>query len=170
MPYLAILFFYSLDVSYLTDEVEKGGNIVEFDPPEDTRDLSDVTLFQSCVFVCGFPCIVMIQFLDLFKAVRKTYSRVYGGKSLLSCECLHKKTQVANSNVAKEEAKKKAKGSTLWKRLWKTCIRCFRGSRLIAIKIKYYHNNINFIHFLPGLTKRHWFSPLLKNLSFLLRN
>ena len=53
LPYLPILFLYTLDISYLTDEVERGGVIEELDPPPDAKDMSDVTLVQSFVFVCG---------------------------------------------------------------------------------------------------------------------
>lgn len=53
LPYLPVLFLYTLDISYLTDEVERGGVIEELDPPADAKDMSDVTLVQSFVFVCG---------------------------------------------------------------------------------------------------------------------
>ena len=126
MPYLAVLFLYTLDVSYLTDEVEKGGTIAELDPPEDAADLSDVTLFQSCVFVCGMPCIICIQFMDLFGGIKRAYNRYYKDQPMCSCmNWLRRRTVSAEEE---KERKKKAK-KTIWFRMYKTCMRCFTGSK-----------------------------------------
>eukprot|EP01031_Cornospumella_fuschlensis_P030156 gene30156-36428_t len=85
LPYLPILFLYTLDISYLTDEVERGGVIEELDPPPDAKDMSDVTLVQSFVFVCGMPCIVCIQLCDLVNAVKRAYERHYRDNPLFTC-------------------------------------------------------------------------------------
>lgn len=127
LPYVAFLFLYTLDVSYLTDEVEKGGPIEERDPPPYARDLSDVTLFQSCIYVCGMPVIICIQISDLCVAVRQAYDQYYQENPPL-CQtsdwfCLRKKTMPSS------EAVKKPKGKTIWHRMYRTIMRCFRGSK-----------------------------------------
>lgn len=126
MPYLVVLFLYTLDISYLTDEVERGGIIAELDPPEDAADLSDVTLFQSCVFVCGMPCIVVIQFLDLFTAVKRAYNRYYKDQPI--CTCFNWfRSRTISAEEANERRKKNKK--TIWYRMYKTCMRCFKGTK-----------------------------------------
>lgn len=128
LPYLPVLLLYTLDVSYLTDEVEKGGVIEELDPPPDVKDMSDVTLLQAFVFVCGMPCILCIQVCDLATAVKTAYDHHYRDQPLVTCPKLcpdHTKIYAASS----KEVKRKKKRSTIWSRLWKTCLRCFRGAK-----------------------------------------
>lgn len=126
-PYVSFLLLYTLDVSYLTDEVEKGGPIEERDPPPYARDLSDVTLFQSCIYVCGMPVIICIQISDLIVAVRQAYHQYYQENPpccrMPDLFCLRKKTMPAS------EAKKKPKGKTIWHRMYRTIMRCFRGTK-----------------------------------------
>lgn len=127
LPYLPVLVFYTMDVSYLVDEVERGGVIEELDPPKETKDMSDVTVVQSFVFVCGMPCILCIQFFDLATAVRKAYERHYRESPLLPCaSCCPDKSKVYSAN---DESKKPKKRSTIWTRLWRTLTRCFRGQK-----------------------------------------
>lgn len=128
LPYLAVLLLYTLDVSYLTDEVEKGGEIIERDPPPYARDLSDVSLFQSCIYVCGMPIIICIQLGDLCIAIRNAYEQSYRDAPGCCCKpadlfCLRKKTTPAS------EAVKKPKGKTIWHRMYRTVVRCIRGSK-----------------------------------------
>lgn len=127
LPYVAVLLLYTLDVSYLTDEVEKGGSIEERDPPPYARDLSDVTLFQSCIYVCGMPIIICIQMADLVTAVREAYNQYYRENPpccrLPDLFCLRKKTAPAS------DAKKKPKGKTIWHRIYRTIMRCIRGTK-----------------------------------------
>lgn len=127
LPYVAFLFLYTLDISYLTDEVEKGGPIIERDPPPYARDLSDVTLFQSCIYVCGMPVIICIQIADLCTAVRQAYDQYYQDNPPC-CQtqdwfCMRKKTMPAS------EATKKPKGKTIWHRMYRTIMRCIRGTK-----------------------------------------
>jgi hypothetical protein len=117
-----------MDVSYLTDEVEKGGQIAEANPPEDAKDLSDVTLIQSCVFVCAMPCILCIQISDLGFALKRAFDRTYRDEpfcKLPSC-CLRDKTALAEEKQAQQ---RKAKKRTLWRRIWRTLVRCFKGTK-----------------------------------------
>lgn len=127
MPYLPALFFYTMDISYLVDEVEKGGVIEELDPPKNTKDMSDVTLMQSFVFVCGVPCILCIQLCDLAAAVRAAYDRHYRDQPLFSCPKICPDTAKVYSASTKGDKKKKK--STIWTRLFRTLMRCFRGGK-----------------------------------------
>jgi hypothetical protein len=134
MPYLAVSFLYTLDISYLTDELEKGGIIAELQPPENAADLSDVTLLQSCVFVCAMPCILGIQFCDLFASAKRAYSRYYRDEPL--CHCPSLSCWLSNRTLSEEEAKKQRhkKKKTIWHRLYRTCVRCFVCDRSGSVK------------------------------------
>lgn len=132
LPYFATVTIYTLDVSYLTDEIERGGTILEPNPPTYTRDLGDVTLFQSCIYVCGFPLILLVQIMDLCQGVRRSYNRHYRETPPL-CPCwrelfLRKKTMPAGSAKSEAAAQSQRRGKTIWHRMYKTCLRCFRGS------------------------------------------
>jgi hypothetical protein len=128
LPYLPFLLLYTLDVSYLTDEVEKGGIIEELEPPPNVKDLSDVTLLQSLVCVCGMPCILCVQLCDLITAVRVAYDRHYRNQPLCSLPKFWSDTKKVYSAPQKVVDKKK-KGSTIWMRIFRTCFRCFRNSK-----------------------------------------
>lgn len=128
LPYLPAMLLYTMDVSYLTDEVERGGAIDELDPPASAKDMSDVTLAQSFVFVCGMPCIICIQLVDLFTAVRAAYDRHYRDQPLCPQLC-------SSSKEAKGKEVKRKKRSTIWTRLWRTLMRCFRGAK-VATNVK----------------------------------
>lgn len=133
-PLLLVEFLYTLDVSYLTNELERGGNIAELDPPDDVRDLSDVTLFQSCVFVCAMPCIIGIQCCDLIASTRRAYDRYYREEPLFKCpsfvSCwLSSRTIPAEQAKAKAKEEQRKKKKTVWHRLYKTCVRCFSCGR-----------------------------------------
>jgi phosphoglycolate phosphatase-like HAD superfamily hydrolase len=127
LPYVVIIFLYTLDVSYLTNEIENGGNIEELNPPSYARDLSDVSLFQTCICVCGMPIILMIQCSDLFRALHRTYQQVYRDAPT-ACfrwpECCLK-----HRTVPAAEELKKPKKKSIWHRFYRTILRCFRGTK-----------------------------------------
>ena len=104
------------DFSYLVEEIDMGGSIEEPDPPPNVMDLSDVTLLQSCVCVCAFPCILIIQCVDLVKALRSAYAHHYEHKPWFGTDKKKKK---------KEQPKKKRR---FMRRVWKTIVRLFRGT------------------------------------------
>lgn len=145
-PLLLAYCFYSMDVSYLTSEIERGGTIAELMQPYNVKDLTDVTLLQSCVFVVAMPCILCIQVVDIVKALRKSYQRHYHDepccpmlsftlpdycKQCLSANKVPTEDDDDNRNTSHEEqiTSRKKKRSTLWQRLCRTCIRCFRGAK-----------------------------------------
>jgi hypothetical protein len=146
-PLLLVYFFYTMDVSYLTSEVEKGGTIAELMPPEDVKDLTDVTLLQSCIFVVGMPCILCIQVVDIAKAVRRSYRRHYNDEPLIRLPdlttffpCLKPKQSEEDDEEAKSKSDgpdvgRRKKRSTLWQRICRTCWRCFRGSKYVTVNI-----------------------------------
>lgn len=130
LPLLLVFCFYTMDVSYLTDEIEKGGIIAESNPPDDTKDLSDVTLIQSCVFVCAMPCILCIQFADLCKAVKRVYDDNYRDEPFFKLpDWFKNKTTTAEDMKEPQNTPKKSKKRTIWFRMYRTCIRCFSGAR-----------------------------------------
>ncbi len=118
LPFLVVQVLYSLDLSYLADEVDMGGNIEEPDPPDQVMDLSDVTLAQSCIFVCAMPCIMCVQLSDLIAAIVRAYNRHYRDSAAIP-------TGKKKSKSAPAQTKSKGVG----RRLWKTVNRFFRGSR-----------------------------------------
>lgn len=69
IPYLIGLLYFLLEFWYMVDELEMGGNIIEPDPPAHYMDLSDVTLLQTCMCICAFPCVLCIQACDCVSAV-----------------------------------------------------------------------------------------------------
>ena len=123
MPYLAAVSYYTLEISYYIDLVDMGGNITEPNPPEHVMDLSDVSLFQSCVFVCAMPCILCIQCSDLMIALRAAYDRHYKDQPLFSFGA---NTARKDMYIAPEDVKKKRR---VLRRIWKTLTRWFRGSK-----------------------------------------
>lgn len=120
MPYLVSLVYYSLEISYYIDKVDNGGVIAEPDPPDNFMDLSDVSLFQSCIFVCAMPCVICIMFFDLIKAMRKAYAKHYADQPMFSSSKRQEKY------AAPEEVKKKRR---VMRRVWKTMTRWFRGAK-----------------------------------------
>jgi hypothetical protein len=128
LPLLIVLCLYTLDVSYLTDEVEKGAIIAEANPPDDAKDLTDVTVIQSCIFVCGMPCILLIQIGDLATAVKRVYDDNYRDEPCCTLpDCL--KQKLSQGKDEKPKAPKKQKKSTIWFRMYRTIVRCLTGSR-----------------------------------------
>lgn len=122
MPYLASVTYYPLEVSYYIDQVDMGGIIAEPDPPAWVMDLSDVSLFQSCVFVCAMPCIMCIQCADFMVAVRKAYDKHYRDQPLFAFSSNRKEKYA----LPKPEEKKRRR---VLRRIWKTLTRWFRGAK-----------------------------------------
>jgi len=118
MPYLAAQAYYTLEISYYIDGIDTGGIIAEPDPPERVMDLSDVSLFQSCIFVVGMPCILLIQCSDLVKAVASAYAKHYAHVPLF-----------AKPKKAAKEPPQRGKKNKLLRRIYKTVTRWFRGSK-----------------------------------------
>lgn len=116
MPLLSSILFYTLDISWHVEQIDNGGIIVEPDPPPYTMDMSDVTLFQSFVFVFALPCILCIQCNDLIRAFHKAYETYYKDQPLFP----------KKDDLSKEEKKK---GRKILRRIMKTFMRWFRGTK-----------------------------------------
>jgi hypothetical protein len=121
MPYLVSVTYYPLEISFYIDQVDMGGVIAEPDPPDDFMDLSDVSLFQSCIFVCAMPCVICIMFMDLIKAMRRAYAKHYADQP-----SFFSSTKRSEKYAAPEEVKKKRR---VLRRVWKTMTRWFRGAK-----------------------------------------
>lgn len=122
MPYLASVTYYALEISFYIDQVDMGGVIAEPDPPENFMDLSDVSLFQSCVFVCAMPCIMCIQLADFIKALKKAYNKHYKDQPMFDFSSRKEKY------AEPQDTKKKRR---VLRRIWKTLTRLFRGSKYV---------------------------------------
>jgi hypothetical protein len=120
MPYLASVFYYTLEVSFYIDKIDMGGNITEPDPPDWVMDLSDVSLLQSCVFVCAMPCIMCIQCSDLVVAIHKAYAKHYRDRPFF--EFGKRDAQYAEPQHVKRKRR-------VLRRIWKTLTRWFRGAK-----------------------------------------
>jgi len=108
IPDLLASLFFLFTIGNIIREVDNNGDISEPNVnPEDVMDLSDLTLTQSCVFVCAMPCILCIQFADLISALRKAFNRHY---------------------FEIFPPKKKSKRS-LFRRIYKTLHRLIRGKK-----------------------------------------
>mmetsp|Transcript_22575 Transcript_22575/g.50193 ORF Transcript_22575/g.50193 Transcript_22575/m.50193 type:complete len:372 (+) Transcript_22575:762-1877(+) len=116
LPYLASTVYYPLEISYHIDQIDMGGIITEPDPPADVLDLSDVSLFQSCVFVIALPCVMCIQCSDLLRGLKRAYAKHYRDQPLFA----------SKAKVEQPQEKKKRR---VLRRLWKTATRWFRGSK-----------------------------------------
>lgn len=99
-----------------------GGSIEEPDPPENIMDLSDVTLAQTCVFICAMPCIMCVQISDLVAAVLRAYNRHYRDSPMISLPTF-------GNNRRKKKAVVANKSRGFGRRLWKTIVRIFKGSK-----------------------------------------
>ena len=122
MPYLVAVTYYPLEISYYIDQIDSGGIIAEPDPPDWVMDLSDVSLFQSCVFVCAMPCILCIQCSDFITAIGRAYNKHYRDQPLFGFSNNRKEKYA----LPKEQPKRKRR---VLKRIWKTLSRWFRGSK-----------------------------------------
>ena len=122
MPYLVAVTYYPLEVSFYIDKVDMGGIIAEPDPPDWVMDLSDVSLFQSCVFVCAMPCIMCIQLSDLCVAMRRAYDKHYRDQPMFRFSSDRK-----DKYAAPEQQQKKKR--RVLRRIWKTLTRWFRGAK-----------------------------------------
>lgn len=61
LPYITQIFLYTMNISYLCEEMEMGGTIEEPNKPRNYMDLSNVTLCQSCAFIGILPVVVCMQ-------------------------------------------------------------------------------------------------------------
>lgn len=118
MPYLASQLYYELDFAYIVEEIDMGGTIAEPDPPPTAMDLSDVTLLQSCIFICAMPCILCIQCFDLIKAIGRAYTEHYKDKPLFG-----------DNKKKKKKAPPPKKKRRFLRRVWKTIVRLFKGTK-----------------------------------------
>lgn len=125
IPLVVALAFYTLDISWHIEQLDQGGVILEPNPPDHILDMSDVTLFQSCVFVCAMPCIVCLQCSDLVSAFAKAYRKHYRDKPLFAA----KKRERKGAAPPPTEDPAKKKGHKFLRRLAKTVMRWFSGAK-----------------------------------------
>eukprot|EP01038_Epipyxis_sp_PR26KG_P012410 gene12410-16644_t len=111
-PYIGLITIYVLNISGILEELDHNGNIKEPDPPEVVMDLTDVTISQSCLLIIVFPCVAVIQCMDLVKAIQRAYRRYQTDR-------LH-----GFNNNNSRESKKKKKG--FLRKVYRTLTYCFK--------------------------------------------
>ena len=111
LPYLAAMLLYTLEISYLVEEMELGGNIEEPEIPEDVMDLSDVTMCQSALFFVATPFILVIQLYDLCVALYKALMRYLEYRKAIYEE---------------KEARRNKKKRNVCSKMLRTCFRCYK--------------------------------------------
>jgi hypothetical protein len=125
MPYLTAIFWYGMDISSQTQEVDNGGTIAEPLSGDhkggDVADLTDVTLTQSCIYVCAMPCIVCIQISDFIVALRRAYQSYYE-------EAENERTTEESRRAARKHNKR-----SFIRRVYRTLARWFQGRRSVSL-------------------------------------
>lgn len=124
-PLSFFLLFFTLDVSYLADEVEKGGDIDEIYAPDDPNvyDMRDVTFFQLVLMTVGYP-VYMVT--NMFKSERMPSSESWSNYYNEYSAKLKKGVDDLNGRI-NSKAKNKKKRTTIWGRTWKTLNRVITG-------------------------------------------
>jgi len=74
IPYLIVVFLYGLNVSYLNEEVEMGGSIMEPSAVGAT-DMTGITLTECCTVVLAYPLAIIYQCMELGYAIYLMGSR-----------------------------------------------------------------------------------------------
>ena len=125
-PYLVVVLLYTAEMTYYVREINED-NAVIMEPDYDIDkhwDLSDVTILQSCILVCGWPCILCIQCIDLCNAVKRAYQRHYNDSSLFSLPTCCKNDKKVDT---KEEVSTRKKKRNVFHRLFRTMHRVVTG-------------------------------------------
>lgn len=118
-PYDAAVLWYIMDISTQVSEMDMGGVIAEpgMQHRSDVADLSDVTLTQSCIFVCAMPLIICIQISDFFKAVKRAYDQYY------------EEAETERTTEASRRAARKHNKRSFCRRVWRTLTRWCQGRK-----------------------------------------
>lgn len=120
VPYLLCVCCNLMNVSYLNDELEFGGSLYEPDAPEETWDLSGMTLEDFAKAVVAYPIAVALQTLELLLALYNLALRLWRRLR----RYLEDRWQRYQQELAREEkGKKKRRG--LSARILKTITRWF---------------------------------------------
>lgn len=114
-PYLICVCRYGMNISYLNEEVEMGGNITE-PGAVNSMDMSGMSIQECCQVVVTFPLAVIYQLFNFGAALFFAGKRLFVVASRFYEE---KKEERAAARQAKEEAKSK-KGRSLFRRVRKT--------------------------------------------------
>lgn len=108
-PLAISLLMYLLDVHYLTEEVELGGEIREPNGTKNAMDLSRFSMIQVFAFAIAMPVLILYQILDVIRGVlRIIFSQLMVWYSI---------------SWRRKEERKKKKGfcGRLWKTIKRLC-------------------------------------------------
>lgn len=114
-PYLLCVCRYGMNISYLNEEVEMGGNITE-PGAVNSMDMSGMSISECCQVIVTFPLAVIYQLFNFGAALYFAGKRMFVVASRFYEE---KKEERAAAREAKEAAKAK-KGRSFFRRLRKT--------------------------------------------------
>ena len=115
LPYLLCVCKYGMNISYLNEEVEMGGNIVE-PGAVNVMDMTGMSIQDCCQTVITFPLAVVYQFFNLLAAIFFAVRRMWVVANRFYED---KKNERAAEREAKAAAKAK-KGKSMWRRIKKT--------------------------------------------------
>lgn len=121
-PYLLCICNYSMDLSYLNDEIDYGGTVAEAEPPPDTWDLTGLSLQELMRQIIAYPIALVYQTIELAVAVynllRRLWARVL---RYMDDRALAHEQQLARAKLEKKKRKSMAM------RLWRTVQRCCKA-------------------------------------------
>ena len=121
-PYLLCICNFSMDLSYLNDEIDYGGTVAEADPPPDTWDLTGLSLQELMRQIIAYPIALVYQTIELAVAVynllRRLWARVL---RYMDDRALAHEQQLARAKLEKKKRK------SLVTRMWRTLQRCCKS-------------------------------------------
>ena len=121
LPYMFCICANTMNLSYLNDEVEFGGTLLEPDvDPEELWDLSGMSLEQLALALIAYPIALVYQTLELIVAIYNLLLRIYR-RLRLYIEDRWLQYQQEQAKAAKETKKRRG----LIARIAKTLTRCF---------------------------------------------
>ena len=136
LSYTCCICGNTMNLSYLNDELEFGGTILEpeLDAPDSVWDLSGMTLQQLFHALVAYPIAWAYQTLDLLMAIYALLLRMWRRlQRYLDDRALKHQQELAREAADARAGKKRRKG--LAARLLKTVTRCFTRLGLLLVAI-----------------------------------
>lgn len=118
-PYLFCICNYTMNLSYLNDEIDYGGTVLEQDAPPDTWDLSGLTLEEVFRQTIAYPVAIIYQTIELIVAVYNLLRRIWAR----FLRYLDDRALAHEQELARQKAEKKKRRSFV-QRLFKTAQKC----------------------------------------------
>lgn len=112
-PYIVLLIYYPLEISYFSDELHyEGVQIEEPNPPD--FDFSDFNILETLYNIMMIPVALVLELYNFIKGGRRAFAEYLANRRLAAAE-----------KRAQEDKFKNKKKSGFCTRLFKTFYRCF---------------------------------------------